>query len=81
MNNNVETWIAPLAATNQYQEQYYSQYYTANKSYSSIMQRLNNMIETRDALDKLYKSGAIDEEEYKHILNNIRMQELKEDFE
>jgi len=78
--NNVETWVMPLAATNQY-EQYYNQYYTANQSYSSITQRLNNMIETRDALDKLYKSGAITEEEYKHILNNIRIQELKEDFE
>ena len=79
--NNVYEWISPLAATNQYQQQYYNQYYTASQSYSSITQRLNKMIETRDALEKLYKSGAITEETYKHILNNIRMQELEEDFE
>ena len=87
--NNVETWVAPLAATNQY-EQYYANLQSgtyipynsasARPTYSSITLRLNKMIESRDAIDTLLKNGYIDEETYKYILNNIRMQEIEEDF-
>ena len=89
MNNNVSTWLAPLAATNQYQEQYYyanlqsGTYipYNSTSARPSFFDKLTNMIETRDALEKLYKNGVITEEDYKRILNNIRLEELKEDFE
>lgn len=87
--NNVDMWIAPLAATNQY-EQYYANLQSgtyipynssaARPSYSSITLRLNKMIESRDAIDTLLKNGYIDEETYKIIMNKIRIQELEEDF-
>lgn len=85
--NNVETWIAPLAATNQY-EQYYANLqsgpyilYNSISARPDFFQRLSNMVETREAVEKLYKNGVITEEDYKRILNNIRLEELKEDFE
>lgn len=87
--NNVETWIMPLAATNQYQQYYanlqsqstaYIQYSTPSGG-PTFFDKLFTMIEAREAVDKLYKSGVISEEDYKRILNNIRLQELNEDFE
>lgn len=87
--NNVETWVMPLAATNQYQQYYanlqsqstaYIQYSTPSAK-PDFFGKIISMVEMRDAVDKLYKGGVIDHEDYKRILNNIRLEELKEDFE
>lgn len=84
--NNVNYWIASLAATNQY-TQYCANVqtgtyipYNSTSAKPSFFDKLCTMIEAREAVDKLYKGGVISEEDYKRILNNIRLQELKEDF-
>ena len=87
--NNVDMWVAPLAATNQYQEQYYyanlqsGTYipYNSTLPSPSYFDKLTAMIKARECVDYLKDSRLIDDEEYKRIMNNIRLEELKEDFE
>lgn len=87
--NNVSTWVVPLAATNQYQEQYYANvqsgsyipYNSSTSARPSFFDKLTAMIKARECVDYLKDARLIDEEDYKRILNNIRLEELKEDFE
>ena len=87
--NNVNEWISPLAATNQYQQQYYYANlqsvayipYNSASARPSFFDKLTAMIKARECVDFLKDSRLIDEEDYKRILNNIRLEELKEDFE
>lgn len=87
--NNVDMWVAPLAATNQY-EQYYANAnlqsvayipYNSTSARPSFFDKLTAMIKARECVDYLKDSGLIDEEDYKRVMNKIRLQELNEDFE
>ena len=85
--NNVETWVMPVAATNQY-TQYYANVqsgtyipYNSTSTRPDFFEKLTNMIKARESVDFLKEINVIDEEDYKRILNNIRLEELKEDFD